>query len=785
MVISTRKGTFQLLIIMILVSLIATGISLLIIYNVVLNEKRDYLKELSENQIGIIRSVYKATKDGQKVLTILKEQQRINPGLGTTGEFSIGYLKNDTVFFILSHRHLDFTNAKPIPLKSKLGVPIKYALSKKNGFIEGLDYRNVQVLAYCAYIPELKWGLAAKLDLTEVRAPFYRAGQYAIMSALILVFIGTFIFRKVSDPIVKRIIASEDRYRNLFEYSAVPIWEEDFSQVKQYLDQLKSVGITDFRTYFKTHKDEINELVALVKVVDVNQKSVTFFDVDSKAEVITNLLFYFNEISLDIFKDEIITLAEGKNHFECEMPIRTLKGGIQSLLLHLSVMPGYEQTLKKVLVTFIDITESKQKEKELHKLNHTLKALGKSSQSMLRAKNEAEYLEEVCKIVAEDCGYAMVWIGFAEEDEGKTITPVAYAGFEKRYLETLNITWADTERGQGPTGMAIRTGKVCSCRNMLTDPKFKPWREEAIKRGYASSVVLPLLAYGKAFGAINIYSKEPDSFSDDEVNLLSELANDLAYGITTIRLHLAQTKAEEQLRQYASELKDLNATKDKFFGIIAHDLRNPFSSLLGASEILVNNAHQYDANNIIQFSTLMNDAAKRGYALLENLLEWSRSQTGNLKYNPKNVNIKDVVAECLSNTAVNANNKNIKLYSEINRDIQAVADENMLNTILRNLLSNAIKFTHQGGEVSVSAKVNDNDIILAVRDTGIGIPEDDTDKLFRIDTHYTNIGTAEERGTGLGLLLCKEFVEKHGGKIWVESIVGKGSEFKFTIPLKK
>jgi PAS domain S-box-containing protein len=210
--------------------------------------------------------------------------------------------------------------------------------------------------------------------------------------------------------------------------------------------------------------------------------------------------------------------------------------------------------VQAVVSTFLDITNRKKREEELRKLNRTLTALSNSSKAMMRATNESEYLKEVCKIVVEDCGHKMVWIGFAEEDEGKTVRPVAHAGFEEGYLETLRITWADTERGRGPTGTAIRTGKVSMCRNMLTDPHFAPWREQAIKRGYASSIVLPLLAENKAFGALNIYSKEPDPFSADEVKLLSELADDLAYGITALRLRAAHAQAEEALRESEERL---------------------------------------------------------------------------------------------------------------------------------------------------------------------------------------------------------------------------------------
>jgi PAS domain S-box-containing protein len=211
--------------------------------------------------------------------------------------------------------------------------------------------------------------------------------------------------------------------------------------------------------------------------------------------------------------------------------------------------------VQAVVSTFLDITDRKNKEEELQRLNRTLTALSKSSKAMMRATDEAEYLQDVCRIVVEDCGHKMVWIGFAEEDEGKTVRPAASAGFEQGYLETLRITWADTKRGRGPTGTAIRTKKVTMCRNMFTDPNFAPWREQAIKRGYASSIVLPLMAEGRAFGAINIYSKDADPFSDDAVKLLSELADDLALGITTLRLRAAHEEAQEALRQSEERLR--------------------------------------------------------------------------------------------------------------------------------------------------------------------------------------------------------------------------------------
>ncbi len=218
---------------------------------------------------------------------------------------------------------------------------------------------------------------------------------------------------------------------------------------------------------------------------------------------------------------------------------------------------GDKRRAVRFLGVNMDIAARKQAEEHLRQINRTLKALSNSNHALLHSSGEAEFLREVCRIISEDCGYAMVWIGFAENDEDKTVRPVAYAGFDEAYLQTLRITWSDSERGRGPTGTAIRTGRQSMCRNMLKDPAFLPWRKEAIERGYAASLVLPLLEDEKAFGAITIYSRVPDAFSDAEVSLLAELADDLSHGITTLRLRAAHAQAEAALRSSQAKLQGI------------------------------------------------------------------------------------------------------------------------------------------------------------------------------------------------------------------------------------
>ncbi|MGO8942131.1 MAG: PAS domain S-box protein [Syntrophobacteraceae bacterium] len=201
-----------------------------------------------------------------------------------------------------------------------------------------------------------------------------------------------------------------------------------------------------------------------------------------------------------------------------------------------------------------DITERKRTEEELRRLNRILRALSNTNQAAIHAEGVSDFLDAVCRIIVEDCGHPMVWIGFAEDDENKTVKPVAQAGFEEGYLDTIKITWSDTELGRGPTGTAVRTGTPDVCMNMQTEIRMRPWREQAIKRGYASSVGLPLKTGGQTSGVLTIYSKEPDSFSGDEVKLLAELADDLAYGITVLKLRLAHQQSEQKLRENRFQL---------------------------------------------------------------------------------------------------------------------------------------------------------------------------------------------------------------------------------------
>ncbi len=242
--------------------------------------------------------------------------------------------------------------------------------------------------------------------------------------------------------------------------------------------------------------------------------------------------------------------------------------------------------------------------------------------------------------------------------------------------------------------------------------------------------------------------------------------------------------AEKRLRQSESQLRHLNATKDKMFSIIAHDLKNPFGSIMGFSNLILKKLKEENIEKATKYTEIVHNASFNGYKLLENLLTWTKSQTGNLKYVPDTISVAHLAEHNISVCQSNAEAKSIRLYSKINGNLLVYVDEDMINTVLRNLITNAIKFTRAGKNVYLDAEFYGKDwITVSVIDEGVGIEPADTKKLFKTKHNFTTKGTDGEEGTGLGLLLCKEFIEKNQGKIWVESTPGQGSRFSFTLPV--
>ncbi|MFO7525290.1 MAG: PAS domain-containing sensor histidine kinase, partial [Ignavibacteriaceae bacterium] len=258
-------------------------------------------------------------------------------------------------------------------------------------------------------------------------------------------------------------------------------------------------------------------------------------------------------------------------------------------------------------------------------------------------------------------------------------------------------------------------------------------------------------------------------------------------GVLGIYIDISERKqAEEEIKKSHEELIKTNAEKDKFFSIIAHDLKTPFNGFLNLTELMADTTEKFSLEEFAEYSNMLNKAARNLYLLLENLLEWAQIQKGTLSFTPGNSDLSKMVSQSIDTIYQRALQKRIEIINKINDPQNVYADEKSISTVLRNLLSNAVKFTRMDGKVIVESKLLDDETIeVAVADNGVGISADNVNKLFKMEEKIGSIGTDGELSTGLGLLLCKEFIEMHGGKIWVESTENKGSTFYFTLRGKK
>ncbi|MCW3785647.1 ATP-binding protein [Plebeiibacterium sediminum] len=259
----------------------------------------------------------------------------------------------------------------------------------------------------------------------------------------------------------------------------------------------------------------------------------------------------------------------------------------------------------------------------------------------------------------------------------------------------------------------------------------------------------------------------------------------LVFTIVLFALFRAKAKVEKKLKLKNGELEKLNATKDKFFSIIAHDLKSPFNSLMGFSEMLSLHAESKSYKDIMEYSGIIHNSTRKLFSLVDTLLQWSRTQLGTTEYKPERLEIAIVSSNIVSILKINAEEKDIVISVDIDNHLVGWADKDLYSAVLRNLISNAIKFSRVGSVITVTAKTKKQFIEVSVSDTGVGITKENLAKIFNVDKNVSTKGTFNEKGTGLGLVLCKEFVEINRGTIWAESRLEKGSTFKFTVPLVK
>jgi len=344
------------------------------------------------------------------------------------------------------------------------------------------------------------------------------------------------------------------------------------------------------------------------------------------------------------------------------------------------------------------------------------------------------------------------------------------------FVDKIDATPLPTSMGKSCSAFVFRTVKPLLLSQQIFDQLVEKGEVELVGSNSPSWIGIPLQTPSKVIGVLVLqhYDKE-NVYSEGDVRFLTSIGSQIALAID-------RKKAEEEIRLKNELLQAINAEKDKFFSIIAHDLRGPLSAFVAATQIITEEVQSMSIEAIRDITDSMKTSATNIYSLLENLLEWSRLRRGGMDFIPAKLNLKKKIVECIEVLSESAHKKRIEIEISVPNELEVMADNHMFESVIRNLISNAIKFTVAGGKVIISAfPNNDHSIEVKISDTGIGMTPELKNKLFQISEKTNRPGTDGEPSTGLGLLLCKEFIEKHEGKIWVESEVGKGSTFSFSI----
>lgn len=536
----------------------------------------------------------------------------------------------------------------------------------------------------------------------------------------------------------------------------------DITERKQSEEKLKNERIL-LRTIIDNLPDAIYTKDINCRKTLANKADLYNLGCKDEAESLgkTDFDFYSEDTAYVFYQDDLSVLRDGKSILNRDESFIDKNGNVRWLLT--SKIPLYDADGKIVGLVGIghDITERKKSEL----LNEALYKISEAAFTAIDIDTLYRNIHEVIKTLMPANNF---FIALYDDNTEQPAFPY--------FVDEHGSNNSQKKLEKVLTEYILRSEEAVLINANKYNELMRICEVEAVNPPAAILLGVPLKIGGKVIGVIVVRDyKNERAYMEDEMQLLIFVSNQIAQAIE-------RKKNSEAIKKYVDELKLLNKTKDKFFSIIAHDLKNPFITILGFCDLILSDYAELTEEEKLFYIKEMKKSADLNHNLLQNLLQWSRSQTGKIEFSPQKLELIEVINENFLLLSKSAEKKQIQLLHSIAGNLRVTADGDMLNTIMRNLLTNAIKFSRKGGKIKVTAEQKNNFVELCVMDHGVGMDQITLNYLFKLDAAHSTIGTENELGTGLGLILCKEFIEKNGGKIWVESEVGKGSKFYFTLP---
>lgn len=718
-------------------------------------------KESSSEKIAVLKFLI---DPHQRLYDIMQSM----PNSGRSGEVLIVKRDGNDVLYLNELRFKKNAALKlRIPITTK-ELPAAKALLGDENVSEGIDYRGVKVLAIARLIPGTDWSLVVKFDIDEIYSDLKTLGILILGMVLILLIalgfgLNTIWARKrlnyyklrVNDlmtiqklnhvyklltEVEQAIVKNNARDSLLNEICTIIANEGSYSLVW--------IGILNSQTgcleLIQRCKSENKYYLTLQ--AGITQKFVDSQYPSTKA-VNEGKSFISNNLQNDLSIEELrVKAIPGEFHSMAVIPLQQCSETIGAFYFY-AYETGYftneEIKLLERLSADLSYALDKIKQEEiLYQSEHELRIRAKEIEAILSCIADGVVVYDNNGRIVLSNSTADQILKFPRYERELTI--------EER-LSGGNQTWSEDEDNRKlniqeiPAFQSYMYGKTIRNHIFLI-------RSDGDGH-WVNVSSAPLIVSGKTTGAVV-------SLSD----------------ISKLKMN------EKALMESENRLRELNATKDKLFSILSHDLKGPFTSIVGFSELLIEDIRKKNFDEIENFAKVIIDSSENAMNLLTNLIEWSRLQTGRIKFNPEEFDINIIISEVLDLLLASASQKSIIINSDIPPRLNVFADKFMIGTVLRNIISNAIKFSYQDGIILISGLKNNSAVIIKVSDNGVGMNQKVLKKLFKFEENFSTPGTQNEKGTGLGMIICKEFITKHNGKLWVESEIGKGSSFFFTLP---